>query len=108
MSTRLKAHPKRSKKTLAKSRRGVENESETSAVEPRCLAVAQSGVKTAADFSNYMSALMSDLIDGRVTPQVGNACCNAGGKLLKMVELQYKYGNTAEGKPDRTLRLASG
>lgn len=51
---------------------------------------------------------MSDLIEGKVTPQVGNACCNAGGKLLKMVELQYRYGNSAEGQPDRKLTLAEG
>lgn len=41
-----------------------------------------------------MSALMSDLIEGNVTPQVGNATVNAGGKLLKVVELQLKYGRT--------------
>lgn len=36
--------------------------------------------------------MMSDLLDGRVTPNVGNAACNAGGKLLKVVELRLKYG----------------
>lgn len=39
-----------------------------------------------------MSALMSDLIEGKITPQVGNATVNCGGKLLKVVELQLKYG----------------
>lgn len=39
-----------------------------------------------------MSALMSDLLTGAITPEVGNATCNAGGKLLKIVEMQYKYG----------------
>ena len=37
---------------------------------------------------------MSDLIEGNITPQVGNATVNAGGKLLKIVELQLKYGRT--------------
>lgn len=46
-----------------------------------------------------MSALMSDLIEGNVTPQVGNATVNAGGKLLKVVELQLKYGRA---NPDGT------
>jgi hypothetical protein len=41
---------------------------------------------------------MSDLIEGRVTPGVGNATCNAGGKLLKSVELQYKYGVDGPGQ----------
>ena len=45
-----------------------------------------------------MSALMSDLIEGKITPGVGNATVNAGGKLLKMVELQMKYGQVAIGK----------
>jgi len=39
-----------------------------------------------------MSALMSDLIEGAVTPNVSNAVVNAGGKLLKVVELRLKYG----------------
>jgi len=53
-----------------------------------------------------MSALMSDLIEGRVTPSVGNATCNAGGKMLKVVELQYKYGTVGPGQKDKTLVLA--
>lgn len=55
-----------------------------------------------------MSSLMSDLIEGRITPNVGNATCNAGGKLLKVVEMKYKYGtNNKEGEP-RSLTLAIG
>lgn len=55
-----------------------------------------------------MSALMSDLVDGRVAPQVGNATCNAGGKLLRIVELQFKYGTSEPGQPKKTLTLAVG
>lgn len=55
-----------------------------------------------------MSALMSDLIEGRITPSVGHATCNAGGKLLKVVELQYKYGTKGGGSGERTLLLAVG
>lgn len=39
---------------------------------------------------------MSDLVDGRVNANVGNATVNAGGKLLKMVELQMRYGKKVE------------
>ena len=74
---------------------------------PRSLIVAQKGIKTNTDFANLMSGLMSDLIEGRVTPQVGNATCNAGGKLLKVVEMSYKYGTDTKGKPgQRKLLLA--
>jgi hypothetical protein len=44
-----------------------------------------------------MSALMSDVIEGKISPQVANATCNAGGKLLKVVELQYRYANSGSG-----------
>lgn len=74
--------------------------------EPRSLKVAEKGIKTGDDFATLMSCLMSDLIDGRVTPSVGNATCNAGGKLLKVVEMQYKYGTQRPGTPQRVLRLA--
>lgn len=54
-----------------------------------------------------MSSLMSDLIDGRVTPSIGNATCNAGGKMLKVIEMQYKYGTQGPGQ-QKTLILAVG
>jgi hypothetical protein len=54
-----------------------------------------------------MSALMSDLIEGKVAASVGNATCNAGGKLLKMVDMTYKYGNPTGGaNPKKTLTIA--
>ena len=65
------------------------------------------GSSTRKRLCYLMSGLMSDLIDGRVTPQVGNAVCNAGGKLLKVVEMQHKYGTTEPGTPQgQTLKLA--
>lgn len=71
---------------------------------PRSRAIAAAGISTGNDFALLMSALMSDLIEGRITPAIGNACCNAGGKLLKVVELQFKYGMpSATG--ERTLGL---
>lgn len=50
---------------------------------------------------------MSDVIEGRVAPGVANAACNAGGKLLKVVEMQYKYGSTAPGSARKVLVLAT-
>ena len=74
--------------------------------EPRSLALANNGIRTGAQFASVMSALMSDAISGAVPPGVVNAACNAGGKLLKVVELQQKYGTTENGKP-RSLDLLS-
>lgn len=72
---------------------------------PRSLSVAKKGIRTGNDFAELMSSLMSDIIEGRVTPSVGNATCNAGGKLLKVVEMQYKYGTNGPNQ-ERSLLLA--
>jgi hypothetical protein len=79
-------------------------------VEPQSLSIANRGVKTGTDFAQLMSTLMSDLISGRVTPQIGNAVCNAGGKLLKIVEMKQKYGvaPSAEQAAQPDLTLAAG
>lgn len=71
---------------------------------PRSLAIAKGGITTGHHFANLMSALMADLIEGRITPGVGNATCNAGGKLLKVVEMQAKYGQVGKGQV-KTLNL---
>ena len=73
--------------------------------KPRSLAIAKNGIRTADDFAAYMSALMSDLIEGAVAPQVGNAACNAGGKLLKVVELQIRYGSAGGEGARKQLQL---
>lgn len=54
-----------------------------------------------------MSALMTDLIEGSISPEIGNATCNAGGKLLKVVELQYKYGTKDASGSKRVLELTT-
>ena len=77
----------KSKKPSVKSKAGIPQ-----SVKPRSLEVAKKGIRTGGDFALMMSALMSDVIEGQVTPQVANATVNAGGKLLKVVELQLKYG----------------
>jgi hypothetical protein len=74
--------------------------------EPRSLAASETGIRTGADFAHLMSSLMSDIISGRVTPAVGNATCNAGGKLLKVVEMQYKFGTPTGTQGNRMLILS--
>ena len=73
--------------------------------EPRSLAIAQRGIRTSGDVRDMMSSLMSDVISGSVTPEVTNAACNACGKLIKMVELEYKFG-TEPKRPARELSVA--
>ncbi len=52
-----------------------------------------------------MSALMSDVIEGRISSEVANAACNAGGKLLKIVEMQYRYSARSGPETRPALRL---
>jgi hypothetical protein len=64
----------------------------------RSASLAREGIRTGEDFANLMSALMSDVLDGSVSPVVANATVNAGGKLLKVVQMQmaYRYGTPRE------------
>ena len=72
---------------------------------PRSMDIASRGVNTGGQFAMLMSALMSDLIEGRITPSVGNAVCNAGGKLLKVVEMQQRWGTQKTEGGARDLSL---
>lgn len=76
-----------------------------SQMAPRSLALAGKPISTGADFAAMMSAVMSDLIEGKLEAGVGNAVCNAGSKLLKVVEMQYRYGKKVEGQEERILSL---
>ena len=73
--------------------------------KPRCLEIAKSGIATGSQFAGFMSALMSDLIEGTISPQVGQAAVNAGGKLLKVVEMQYKHGRPTQGSAEKPRDL---
>jgi hypothetical protein len=73
---------------------------------PSSLAITSKGVKTSKDFGNLMCALISDVIDGSISPVVANAACNAGGKLLKVVEMEHKYGGFNGKAGEKTLHLS--
>lgn len=73
---------------------------------PRSLAIAETGIGNSHQFAAFMSALMADLVSGRVAPQIGNAAANAGGKMLKVVEMQMKYGTASpDGTAGKVLQL---
>lgn len=55
-----------------------------------------------------MSALLTDVLEGKITPNVANAACNAGGKLLKVVEMQYKYGSAVVQPTTEPFLLVAG
>lgn len=72
---------------------------------PKSLPIAERGINTGPEFASLMSAMMTDLIAGRITPNIANATCNAAGKLLKVVEMQHKYGKSSSVAPENVLKL---
>ena len=72
---------------------------------PKSLAIASAGITTGTQFARLMSALMTDLLEGEITPGVANATVNAGGKLLKVVEMQLKYGTSSIANSRRNIEL---
>lgn len=73
-------------------------------IEAKSLPIFDSGVKTAREMAGGMSLLMGDVLAQRVSPQIANAVCNAGGKMLKAIEMEKRYGK-GDGAGDKTLPL---
>lgn len=65
----------------------------------------EKGVVTCGQLAKGMSLLMSDLLTERVATSIANAVCNAGGKMLKAVEMQQRYGKTHKGNGVKELNL---
>lgn len=93
---------KKSNRTKALAKKSAEP-----AAASKSLAIAEQGINTGQQFSALMSALMTDLLSGTVTPGIANATCNAGGKLIKMVELNMKYGSQQTDNGMKNLQLVS-
>lgn len=72
---------------------------------PAAVKLADAGISTGADFSRVMAALLADTVAGRIEPNRANAACNVAGKLIRMVEMQNKYGRQVEGQTERMLAL---
>ena len=72
---------------------------------PNCLAIGERGVKTAQDFAQFMSAMMGDVITGRLSCNKAAAATRSGAALLKVIEMQYRYGNETDQPGKRTVRL---
>jgi len=52
--------------------------------------LARHGIASSEDFRNLMVGMMTDVIQGNISPDVVNAACNAGRGLLRMVEIEYR------------------
>lgn len=106
MATRTKSRGRTSRAATAAppAPAGSANANGHSPAAPRSIVVTKRGVRSGADFADLMSALMGDVIEGTITPNVANAACNAGRQLLRITEMQYRYG----GEKSKPLMLAPG
>lgn len=80
-------------KRNTKQNYGAEETSKVATARPRCLAIAREGITDDISFTQSLTAMMSDLIEGSITPSTANAYANLSGKLLKHCELKHKYGS---------------
>lgn len=73
---------------------------------PRSVGIASRGIRTAGDAANFLSALIGDVMTEAVPTKIANTACNGMGKLLKVVDMQQRYGKPKDGEPEKMLVLA--
>lgn len=52
-----------------------------------------------------MGAIISDVIQGKIPPRVANAAVNAGGKMLRVVEMQLRHRPATMGDCQKSIPL---
>lgn len=70
---------------------------------PRCVKVFAQGIRNSHDFIRGFSLLLGDLATEALPAGTGNAMANAGGKLLKCVDLEQRYGRISASSATRKL-----
>jgi hypothetical protein len=80
---------------MAKKITSIVKKSETSTEQPSPRSIhliADGDVKDAQHFAKVLSALMSDALMNAIPPSQGNVVCKAAGLIIKVTEMQLKYG----------------
>lgn len=75
--------------------------------------IATKGIRTASQFADLMSALMADLLNETITPEVGHVVCKAAHSLLAVVEMSHRHGsgnfdNVVASPPDKPALPSNG
>ena len=80
--------------------------------ESKSAKLAKKEVRTALDYSKLMATLMTDVIAGDISPRTVNAAVNAGRQIIKVAELNLKYGKKPKqimtSKQETGLNLLTG
>jgi hypothetical protein len=71
--------------------------------EPRSLVLlVGEGLSDSRKCANVLGAITLDVLSQRITPQMGNTACNAIGKVMKVKEMEIRYGTSSGyGEPKR-------
>ena len=72
------------------------------AASPKCLKIAEKGIKDDRDLSRYLSASIGDIVSGRIANQVANSAFRGVNSLLRVAELRIKHGIA---DPTQTQRI---
>jgi hypothetical protein len=64
--------------------------------KPKCAAYLERGITNTSDFLKASNAVCADVISGRITPKQANAENARLRSILKVVELQLKFGRSAQ------------
>lgn len=72
---------------------------------PRCVEIAEKGITNSQQTIRYLSALVADASAGRVTTGLVHGACNAVGKILRVVELESRYGTAKGSGQEKVLQF---
>lgn len=79
--------------------------SEAGPTVPKCVSIAEAGITNSQQAIRYLSALIADGSAGRVTPGSMHANCNAVGKMLRVVEMEARFGTALGSGPEKVLEF---
>ena len=75
------------------------------AMQPKCMAIAEAGIRNSQDTIRYLSALVADGSAGRVTTGLMHGTCNAIGKLLRVAEMEARFGTSIGSGPEKVMNF---
>jgi len=81
------------------------NRDDTKPRATRSLMIAKAGLRTGFDTINMLTATITDVLEEEITTSQAHVVVNAIGKVLKVVELQQRYGKAKADGRDRDLVL---
>ena len=73
--------------------------------KPRSITIARGGITNSFQLLNLITATMGDVLSGSVTPTMGNSAFTGSRAVLKLLELQVKYGKPQADSHSKVLEI---